>query len=72
MLGHCARTPEPAALTSLGAVSCSQAAYAVLNKLDRMSRVHFTNPEELAGLCLEIDQDDALTTFEVRARGAET
>jgi hypothetical protein len=72
MLGHCARTPGPAAHTSLRAASCRQSAHAALNKLDRMSHVHFTNPEALASLCLEIDRDDALTAFEVRARGAET
>jgi hypothetical protein len=72
MLGHCARTPEPAALNSLRAVSCRQAAHAALNKLDRMSRVHFSNPEMLASLCLEINRDDALTALEVRGRGAET
>jgi hypothetical protein len=37
-----------------------------------MSRVHFSNPEMLASLCLEINRDDALTALEVRGRGAET
>ena len=58
--------------TSLREANCRQAAHAALEKLDRMSHVHFSNSEELACLRLEIDQDDALTTFEVRARGAET
>jgi hypothetical protein len=34
-----------------------------LEELDRMSRVHITNPEELASLCLETGQDDALTAL---------
>jgi hypothetical protein len=72
MLGHCARTLVPAAHTSLRAASCRQAAHAALEKLDRMSHVHFTNPEVLASLRLEIDRDDALTAFEVRARRAES
>jgi hypothetical protein len=37
-----------------------------------MSHVHLTNPEVLARLRLEIDQDNAFTAFEVRDRGAET
>jgi hypothetical protein len=72
MLGHCTRTLWPATHKSLRAASCRQAAHAALEKLDRMPRGHLTNPEEFASLCLEIDRDDALTTFEVRARGAET
>jgi len=48
-----------------------QAAHAASEKLDRMSHVHFTNPEVLASLRLEIDRDDAATAFEGRARGAE-
>jgi hypothetical protein len=73
MLGHCARTIGPAAHSSLRAENCSrQAAHAAVEELDRMSHVHLTNPEVLARLRLEIDQDNALTAFEVRARGAET
>jgi len=34
-----------------------QAAHAALEKLDRVSHVHFTNPEVLASLRLEIDRD---------------
>ena len=49
-----------------------QAAHAALEKLDRMSHDHFTNPEMIASLRLEIDRDDAATAFEGRARGAET
>jgi hypothetical protein len=41
-------------------------------KLDRMAHVHFTNPEGVASLRLDIDRDDAATAFEGRARGAET
>jgi hypothetical protein len=49
-----------------------QAAHAALEKIDRVSHVHFRNPEVLAGLRLEIDQDDASTAFEGRAGGSET
>jgi hypothetical protein len=49
-----------------------QAAHAALEKLDRVSNVHFNNPEVLAGLRLEIDRDDASTVFEGRAGGSET
>jgi hypothetical protein len=49
-----------------------QAAHAALEKLDRVSHVHFTNPEVLASLRLEIDRDDAATAFVGKARGAET
>jgi hypothetical protein len=52
-----------AAHTSLRAASCRRAAHAAVEKLDRMSYVHFTNPEALASLCLAIDQDDALTAL---------
>ena len=52
-----------AAHTSLRAARCRQAAHAALEELDRMSRVHIINPEELASLCLEIDRDGALTVF---------
>jgi hypothetical protein len=41
----------------------AEAAHAALNKLNRMPHVHFTNPEELASLRLEINRDDALTVF---------
>jgi len=49
-----------------------EAAHAALEKLDRMSHYHFTNPEMIASLRLEIDRDDAATAFEERARGSET
>jgi len=32
-----------------------------MEKLDRMSHVHFTNPEVRASLRLEMDRDDAAT-----------
>jgi hypothetical protein len=41
-----------------------QAPHAALEKLDRMSHVHFTNPEVLASLRLEIDPNNAATAFE--------
>jgi len=56
----------------LPAASCRQAAHASLEKLDRMTHAHFSNPEVLASLRLKIDRDDVLTAFEVRAGGAET
>ncbi|MFO7555798.1 MAG: hypothetical protein R6W88_11410 [Desulfobacterales bacterium] len=49
-----------------------QAAHPALEKLDRMSHVHFINPEVLASLRLEIDPDNAATAFEEKAIGAET
>jgi len=59
-------------LHGLPAASCRPAAHAAVEKLDRMSHAHFSNPEVLASLRLEIDRDDVLTAFEVRAGGAET
>jgi hypothetical protein len=44
-----------------------QAAHAALQKLDRMSHVHFTNREVLSSLRLEINGDPAATAFEGRA-----
>ena len=72
MIGHCARTLGPAAHKSLSEASCRQAAHAALEKLERVSHVHFTNLEVLASLRLEIDGDDAATAFVGKARGAET
>ena len=48
-----------------------QAEHDALEKLDRMSHVHFINPEVFASLRLEIDRDDTVKAFEGRARGAE-
>jgi len=42
--------------TSLREARCRQAAHTTLEKLDRMSHVHFTNPDVLAGLRREYEQ----------------
>jgi hypothetical protein len=49
-----------------------QTAHTALEKLHRMSHVHFANPDVRASLRLEIDRDDAATAFEGKTRGAET
>jgi len=47
-----------------------QAAHAASERLDRVSHVHFTNPDVLSSLRVEIDRDDASTAFKGRARRA--